>query len=61
MATPQQDLDTIFAAWDEWIQKSNNAVDDKECEEFFNNFCSEVDAVAVANGRPTGHPTRKLG
>lgn len=61
MATPQQDLDTIFAAWNQWVTKSNVATTDDEIKHAFTDFVNVVEPIAVANGHPAGVPKRKLG
>ena len=61
MANEKADHAAILAAWDQWKTDSNNATDDMGCARAFKAFCDVLEPIAIANGRPPGRPTRKLG
>ena len=59
--TEKEQLDLLLAQLDEWYDKTKDATNDPECAECFTNFFDAVEPVRLANGHPTGRPTRKLG
>lgn len=57
----QTDLSAILEAWNTWRIQSNAAKADNGCAIAFADFCEVLEPIAVANGKPAGVPTRKLG
>lgn len=57
----QTDLSAILEAWNTWRIQSNAAKSDNGCRIAFEDFSEVLEPIAVANGKPPGVPTRKLG
>lgn len=59
--TYKEQVELLLAELDQWYDKTKDATTDTQCEARFNDFFDAVDPVRLANGHPTGRPTRKLG
>lgn len=54
------DLNTILAAWDTLVTKTQAATTDAQVAAAHRDFYDQMQAIAVANGHPSGLPRRKL-